>query len=173
MGLKPAAYQERIHEARHAVELQAPVGLLRVGDAVDGGHAELGLHDLAAGVHRRLPGGVHEAEARAVFRHVTEDLHGDLDQDAEGALRALHDVVHLGAGGRGRVIQGLEGPGRGDVFLAEDDVVGVAVIGRGLARAQGHDPATHRGILEGLREMAAGIAELGAEAFRGLFRASS
>ncbi len=104
----------------------------------------------------------------AVFRHVTEDLHGDLDQDAEGAFRALHDVVDLGAGGRGRVIQGLEGSGRGDVFLAEHDIVGVAVIGRGLARAQRHDPAAHRGILEGLREMAAGIAELGAKELRGL-----
>ena len=106
----------------------------------------------------------------AVFRHVAEDLHGDLDQNAEGALRALHDVVDLGAGGGGRVIQGLEGPGRGDVFLAEDDVVGVAVIGRGLAGAQCHDPASHRGILEGLREVAAGIAELSFKELRGLIQ---
>ncbi len=67
MGLKPAESKERIHDARHAIELQAPVGFLRVGDAVDGGLAELGLHDLAAGVHRRLPGGVHEAEALRGF----------------------------------------------------------------------------------------------------------
>ena len=162
-GLEPTECKERIHNARHAVELQAPIGFLRVGDAEDGGLAELGLHDLAAGVHCGLPGGVHEAEALAVLRHVAEDLHGDLDQNAEGAFRALHDVVYLGAGGRGRVIQCLEGACRGDVFLAEDDVVGVAVIGRGLARTQCHDPAAHRGILEGLRKVAAGIAELGAE----------
>ena len=64
------------------------------------------------------------------------------------------------------IIQGLEGPGRGNVFLAEHDVVSVAVIGRGLARTQGYDPAAHRGIFEGLREMAAGIAAFAAKVFR-------
>ena len=101
-GLEPPQHQEGIHKTRHTIEFQAPVGFLRVGDAIDGGLAELGLHDLAAGVYRGLPGGVHEAEALPVFGHVTEDLHGDLDQDAEGAFRTFHDVVYLGAGGRGR-----------------------------------------------------------------------
>ena len=128
-GLETTEGEKRVHEARHAIEFQARFGFFRVRDAVDGGPAELPLHDLAAGVDRGLPGGIHEAEETPVSGLEAEDLHGDLDQDPEGALRALHDVVHLRAGGGGGIIEGLEGAGGGDELLAEHDVIGVAVIG--------------------------------------------
>ena len=134
-GLESAECKKRIYDARHAIELQAPIGFLRVGDAEDGRLAELGLHDLATGIHRGFPGGIHEAEARTVLGHVAEDFHGELDQDAEGSLRALHYVVYFWACGCGRIIECLECACRCDVFLTEDDVVGISIVGGCLSRA--------------------------------------
>ena len=78
-GFEAPEGQESIHKSRDTVKFQSPISFFRIGNPVNGRPAEFGLHDFAAGIDRGLPGGIHKAESPAVFRHVTENLHGDFN----------------------------------------------------------------------------------------------
>ena len=95
-----------------------------------------------------------------------EDAHRHLDEDAERALGALHQVVDLRARRRRGHTDRLEGASRSHVLLTEDELVDVAVIRRRLSGAERDDPAADRRVLERLREVAAGVAPLGPEPLR-------
>ena len=56
---------------------------------------------------------------------------------------------------------------RGHVFLGQDQVFDLAVIGGALSGPAGGRPAPHGGMLEGLREVPAGVAARRPEGLRG------
>ena len=83
-----------------------------------------------------------------------------LGDHAEGALRAEEDLVHVWAqGGPGEGLGGQDASGR-DAAEGLHHVLDLAVVRGLLARAPGRHPAANGGELEGLGEVAAGVALL-------------
>ena len=157
-------FQQRIQ--RRIVDVIEPehhARLLLVGQAEHGGIAALVLHHLARSLHRLVPGLEDVRKSLPVFGHPAEDLERDLGQDAEGALRAHHDLVEIRAAGLAGIVAGLYGADGRCVLLAEHDVGNAAVICAVLTRSARDRPAADGGILKALREVAAGVLPLCAE----------
>lgn len=171
VGIEPAPLQKSLGQGVvQAVGLHGGIGLFGIGDAQHGGHAEFALGDAPGRLHGRQPVGQHVGEAFAAAQVGAEDLQGHGREHAEGPFAALHDVVDLGPGGRGREVGGGKGAYRRDILLAHHQVAGIAVVAGLLARAQGRDPAAHRGELEGLGKVAAGVALTGRAALGGVMQ---
>ena len=113
-------------------------------------------------------------EALAVFGHPAEHLECDLGQHTEGALRAHHYLIEVGAASLTAVVAGLNGADGGRVLLRQHDIGDAAVVGAVLTCAAGDSPAADGGVLKRLRKMAAGVLTLCAEklgcVLQGLFK---
>ncbi len=81
-------------------------------------------------------------------------------------------MVDVGANCFRRVLFGDDIAYRGDIFLADDKVLDLAVISRILAGPPGDNPASHTGRVKGLGQMAAGIAFFCLENFGGIVESS-
>ncbi len=123
---------------------------------------------LAVGGQGILPGLEEVGKAAGVLGAPAEDAQGDGGEHAEGALAAHQDLVEIGTGGGARVGGGLDHAAGGDHLLGDDDVLDLAVVGGILPGAAGDHPAAHAGMLEGLREMTAGVAVVPAQLFGGV-----
>lgn len=167
VGFIAARFEQRVNRRiRHAVEVEGDLRLLRVRYAEHGWEAELALHDLAGGGDGVVPVVENIAEAEAVLRHVFKHAQGDMRQDAEGALAAHHDLIDGGAGRVARALVTFDDAHGGDIFLADDDILNLAVVAGVLARAARDRPAADGGVFKGLRKVAAGVAPLGMQLFR-------
>ena len=148
---------------RNAVEAESYRSLLGVGETEDRREAELALHYLTRRVETVLPILENIGELLAVLGHILENSEGDMSKNAEGSLAAHHDLVYGRTGSVSRELVALDDADGSDILLADDDVFDFAVIARVLTCAAGDSPAADGGILEALREVAAGIGALCAE----------
>jgi len=94
----------------------------------------------------------------------------DVGQDSKGAFAAHHHLVHIRAGGCAGIFLRLENTEGSDVFLGDDHIFYLAVIGGVLPGAACDGPAAHTGMLEGLREMPTGVAPLGVQRLWGILQ---
>ena len=141
----------------NAVEAECHGGLLGVGETEYRREAELALHYLTRCVETVLPILENIGELLAVLGHILENSEGNVSEDTEGSLAAHHYLIDRGAGCISRELVALDDAHGSDIFLAYDDVLDLAVIARVLTCAAGDSPAADGGILEALREVAAGV----------------
>ena len=136
---------------------QAEAGLRPVREASEGG-VDLGAGDRVHAADAVLPVGVHVGDDLA-HRGGAVHLHGALGDHAQAALAAHDHLVHAGAAVAPGHGLGADDPAGVHHPHAAHDLLDVAVLVGLHAGGAGRCPAAHRGVGEGVGEVAHGPAQ--------------
>ncbi len=140
-----------------AVKAHHNVRFLGVGQSEHRRIPDFRLHDFARRRLCVLPGVEHIGEFEVVFGHIPEHFERHMGQDAVGAFRSHHNLIDVGSRRFGGVVVGHDFAAGRHIFLPQNDMLDLAVIGRILSRAARHRPTADRAVLKGLRKMSARI----------------